>query len=264
MWKIALVFFIAVFNFGYWYWTTTPYYAVLQIRDAVRNHSLKEFEEYVDIDSVASKMIDGFLTPQVRSALGKGVLGDLLGSGLVYLIKPTLVDTIKEEVSHFVENNTMDQGPVSNKWPMPARVTRGDNLSAMPCLFEQPALAGRLQATPYRKVALGLRGQDITLKGVTSKLGFGKGAFKGVKFVRVQSTVATIGVELYNQRYNSNLLLELKMMKEEGRWRLVEVSNFPSFVYMIIAYEQHRRRISMAPEPNAVASRVPLAIGHPD
>jgi len=82
------------------------------------------------------------------------------------------------------------------------------------------------------------------LKGFTSKLGFGRGAFKRIAFMRMQKDTAHIGLELYNRRYRASMLLELKMVKENDHWRLVEVSNFPSFIYMIIAYEQMRKHRS--------------------
>lgn len=119
MWKILIVFLLVFVNFGYWYWTTTPFYSILEIREAIVHHDLKAFEQYVDVERVSSNMIDGFLTPQVRSRLSKGVLGDLLGSSLISMVKPTLMDLIKNEVSHFVENNQLavNQGA--------GRITRG-------------------------------------------------------------------------------------------------------------------------------------------
>lgn len=82
---------------------------------------------------------------------------------------------------------------------------------------------------------------EVSLKGLTRKLGFGKGTFRKVSYMRVQQSSATIGLDLYNQKYNTKMLLELKMVKQDGRWRLVEVSNFASFMYTIIANEEARR-----------------------
>lgn len=79
------------------------------------------------------------------------------------------------------------------------------------------------------------------MKGVTGKLGFEKQAFKKVAFIRVRKNDATIGVTLFNKRYDTNMLLELRMEKKDNHWQLVEVSNFASFVYLIIAYEQALR-----------------------
>jgi hypothetical protein len=85
----------------------------------------------------------------------------------------------------------------------------------------------------------GLR--DLSMKNVTGKLGFGKQAFKKIAFVRVRKNDATIGVMLHNKRYDTEMLLELKMERQDDHWRLVEVSNFASFVYLIVSYEQARR-----------------------
>lgn len=281
MWKIAIVFFLVFANFGYWYWTTTPFYSILEIRESIIHHDLKTFEQYVDVERVSSNMIDGFLTPQVRSRLSKGVLGDLLGSGLISLVKPTLMDVIKNEVAHFVESNqlALNQGSKriargrkrsdnarapaigrvlkvtktkdgklvvtevpADSVPDDARIAHA-SAAAEPAQSETPADAPADEAprSQHSKSSGGFGLSDLSMKGVTGKLGFEKQAFKKVAFIRVRKNDATIGVILFNKRYDTNMLLELRMEKKDSHWQLVEVSNFPSFVYLIIAYEQARR-----------------------
>lgn len=281
MWKIAIVFFLVFANFGYWYWTTTPFYSILEIRESIIHHDLKTFEQYVDVERVSSNMIDGCLTPQVRSRLSKGVLGDLLGSGLISLVKPTLMDVIKNEVAHFVESNqlALNQGAqriargrkrsenasapaigrvlkvtktkdgklvvtevAADSVPDDARIARAA-AAAEPAQSETPADAPADEAPPsqHSKSSGGFGLRDLSMKGVTGKLGFEKQAFKKVAFIRVRKNDATIGVILFNKRYDTNMLLELRMEKKDSHWQLVEVSNFASFVYLIIAYEQALR-----------------------
>lgn len=284
MWKIAIVFLLVFVNFGYWYWTTTPFYSILEIRESIVHHDLKSFERYVDVERVSSNMIDGFLTPQVRSRLSKGVLGDLLGSSLISLVKPTLMEVIKNEVSHFVESNqlsinegakrisrgrkraenatapaigrvlkvtkTKDNKIVVTEVPANSVPSNAVITKAAPA--EAPAEAEDSEEPPKTSVedsqpqkrSGGLGGfglSDLSMKGVTGKLGFSKQAFKKVAFIRVRKDDATIGVKLFNKRYDTDMLLELRMEKKGDHWQLVEVSNFASFVYLIIAYEQARR-----------------------
>lgn len=311
MWKIAIVFLLVAVNFGYWYWTTTPFYSILEIKESVVHHDLKTFEQYVDVERVSSHMIDGFLTPQVRSRLSKGVLGELLGSSLISLVKPTLMDIIKNEVSHFVESNQLAVNQAARRVTRPRK--RAENATA-PAIgrvlkvtktkdgklefAELPAnsaqadalsannRSGQQQAAPARKTpapaaisesddakqtnhgletANSLDAEDtadttqkresqddtssagpfaigtLSMKNVTGKLGFGKHAFQKIAFIRVHKNDCSIGVTLFNKRYNTNMLLELRMEKQGEHWKLVEVSNFPSFVYLIIAYEQARK-----------------------
>lgn len=274
MWKIAIVFLLVAVNFGYWYWTTTPFYSILEIKESVVHHDLKTFEQYVDVERVSSHMIDGFLTPQVRSRLSKGVLGELLGSSLISLVKPTLMDIIKNEVSHFVESNQLAANQAAGRVTRPRK--RAENATA-PAIghvlkvtktkdgkleFEQvPAKSAQADALPANSIdsedtadatqkresaddtssagpfAIGA----LSMKNVTGKLGFGKHAFKKIAFIRAHKNDCSIGVTLFNKRYNTNMLLELRMEKQGEHWKLVEVSNFPSFVYLIIAYEQARK-----------------------
>ncbi|MBA3858910.1 MAG: hypothetical protein C0507_18550 [Cyanobacteria bacterium PR.3.49] len=298
MWKIAIVFLLVFVNFGYWYWTTTPFYSILEIREAIVHHDLRSFEQYVDVERVSSNMIDGFLTPQVRSRLSKGVLGEMLGSSLISLVKPTLMDIIKNEVSHFVESNQLavnqgagritkgrkrkdnatapaigrvlkvtktkdgkvvvqevplDSVPAAQR-PAALAAARGQSVEEHP----QTALAKPANLTqstgldtgdmndesPSEKESKSKGGfglSDLSMKNVTGKLGFGKQAFKKIAFVRVRKNDATIGVMLHNKRYDTDMLLELKMERQDEHWRLVEVSNFSSFVYLIVSYEQARR-----------------------
>ena len=317
MWKILIVFLLVFVNFGYWYWTTTPFYSILEIRESIVHHDLKTFEQYVDVERVSSNMIDGFLTPQVRSRLSKGVLGDLLGSSLISLVKPTLMDVIKNEVSHFVESNQLavNQGtgritrgrkraenatapaigrvlkvtrtkdgklvysevsaadvpanartatavPAATGQQNPAEPASGnsDNSSKKDSSYSivsKPVDTDEVQdsdttsnqdkdseSSKETRHSRGLGGfglGDLSMKNVTGKLGFGARAFKKIAFIRVRKNDATIGVTLFNKRYDTNMLLELRMEKQKDHWRLVEVSNFASFVYLIIAYEQARR-----------------------
>ncbi len=291
MWKILIVFLLVFVNFGYWYWTTTPFYSILEIRESIVHHDLKTFEQYVDVERVSSNMIDGFLTPQVRSRLSKGVLGDLLGSSLISLVKPTLMDMIKNEVSHFVENNQLSQMAVNQGIQRIARGRKRAENATAPAIGrvlkvtktrdnkivvtevppdsvpqanpgntkEGPAetemnesqktdlddmkdeSAANQKSKEHSRSFAGFGLGDLSAKGVTGKLGFGKQAFKKISFIRVRKNDATIGVTLHNKRYDTDMLLELKMERESDHWRLVEVSNFASFVYLIIAYEQSRR-----------------------
>jgi hypothetical protein len=213
----------------------------------------------------------------------------MLGTSLIYLIKPTLMDVIKEEVSHFVEKNQIYAVPASSNQGVrkiararhkseaetaPAigrsSVARKQNLQLETyetvgphgeCVLaiRVPQKSGMAATTtqnqvekeshqsvssddePYHgKESLGL--SDLSMTGFTGKLGFGKKAFKRVAFIRIRKSDATIGVMLHNDRYDIDMLLELKMEKVDDHWRLVEVSNFASFVYLIIAHEEARRQ----------------------
>ena len=92
--------------------------------------------------------------------------------------------------------------------------------------------------TPSLAPALG--GNNWSLKGINKRLGFSSHTFRGLKYMRVRAGEALIGLSLYNERYNSVLLLELKMAKREEHWRLIEVSNLPSFLCQIIELEHKR------------------------
>jgi len=59
---------------GYLYWTTTPQYAIGQVKDAIKNHDLKTFEQYADVDAISSNMVDAFLTEPMQRTLGQSII----------------------------------------------------------------------------------------------------------------------------------------------------------------------------------------------
>lgn len=49
---------VAVSVVGFYYYTTTPTYSVLQIRNAVQDHDVALFEKHVDVDTLFNRLID--------------------------------------------------------------------------------------------------------------------------------------------------------------------------------------------------------------
>jgi hypothetical protein len=103
---------------GYCYWTTTPEFAMREVRNAVRQHDLTKFQKYVDTETLASGMVDDLLAKPMQDMCGPGVLGKWVVAGFVGFFKPDLVKTAKEQINHFVETGEFvrkESSDVDNK-----------------------------------------------------------------------------------------------------------------------------------------------------
>lgn len=91
---------------GYWWWTTTPQYSLEQVKVAIKDHDLEKFNKYVDLDSTSSRIVDDLLAKPMREALGPSVLGQVLVTGFVGLLRRPLADGIKQEIVNFVDSGS--------------------------------------------------------------------------------------------------------------------------------------------------------------
>lgn len=92
---------------GFWYYTTTPTYAIGRIEKAVRDHDAALFEKHVDLEAVLGRAFDQVLAPgsnEGQHSGGWGDLGRVLGATL---LKPQVVGKLKQQVLADVEAGRM-------------------------------------------------------------------------------------------------------------------------------------------------------------
>jgi hypothetical protein len=201
-----LVLLAIVLGLGYWYWTSTPEFAVLQVRDAIRDHDLKKFSQYVDNESVASNLVDDLLTKPMQQSFGSGVLGKVLATGIVGFFKQNLVKSMEQQIDRFVETGESGANVSATDGDGGAQIDDG----------------------------------TVSLGKVDGRLGFRKHAYKGIAYDQKNGKIATVGVKFHNELYDKDLILDLKMRDEGGYWEVVELSNFPEFAGKIMEYESAR------------------------
>ncbi len=194
MLRLLLLVVLIVGPLGYWYWTTTPQYSVLQLRKSIKEHDLNSFRKYADVDTVASRMVDDLLTKPVQRALGPGIVGELLGFGLGVFVKPLLVDSMKHKITDYVEGRA-STASIENEI--------------------RTASAGGFSSIP-------------------GQLGFTGKVFKDIEYVRTEGKIALIGIKLFNAKYNEDMILELKLRDAGGYWQLMELSNLQPFMGRIL------------------------------
>ena len=124
------------------------------------------------------------------SALGLPSSNNLLLQGALQALKPQLTEIARKEVQHLVESGSA---------PSPAD----------------------LPSTPLGKVSvLGVVGNVV---GPNSQ-------FKGIKYVRKEGEQALVGVELSQPKYDTTMVVELKMRHEGDHWQVKEIANASELV----------------------------------
>lgn len=92
----AFVAILCVVGFYFFYWVRTPAYSLNIIREAWAKHDINTFEKHVDLDRVVDKGFDSMLSAYLGKE-GKDAT-DVLVSGIVNLVKPTLVSELKQVI----------------------------------------------------------------------------------------------------------------------------------------------------------------------
>lgn len=87
--------------FGYWYWIQTPKYSLGQIRKAFATHDVSKFEEYVDVESVLSRLIDALM--KYTMPIPPGETGDSSAA-----LKTQMHDVARERVLRLIEEGFPD------------------------------------------------------------------------------------------------------------------------------------------------------------
>jgi hypothetical protein len=200
---------------GYWYWTTTPQYSLIQAKDSFKNHDIVTFTKYVDIDSVSGDVVDFVVSKPVGALSDLGPVGKIFSFGLVSFVKPQIVDSVKQQVTNLVL-----QGGVNSSSATPKDQTI------------QPVANFSFSGDTPRK---------ISLKNMIRDLGFRGKIYHGIAYVRTEGKVAFTGLNLMNRKYNRDFVLELRMHDMGGYWRIDQLSNLGEFVSEIYKLETNTR-----------------------
>ncbi|MGV3639864.1 MAG: DUF2939 domain-containing protein [Adhaeribacter sp.] len=66
---------------------------------------------------------------------------------------------------------------------------------------------------------------DISLSGLWHKVVSDSAAFKGVKYVKEEGEIALVGLEFTQPRYDTTMVLEVKMRDQGEHWQVVALTN---------------------------------------
>ncbi len=214
--RMLLVAVVVAAGIGWWWWATSPEYSLKEARGAIKAHDVVKFEKFVDVESVASGMVDSFLSGPVREMSSLGVVGRIITIGLVGLVKPGLVDSMKREILDLVE-----KGP-----PEPA--TRNSSTPESSSNHEDTVEGASESSEP---------GGGISLKRSLKTFGFKGKVYNGTEYTRRDAKIANVGLKLYNQKYNRDVVLDVKLRDMGGYWQIIGLPNLTQVLQTLIKLE---------------------------
>lgn len=223
-----------VLGLAYWYWTTTPTYALSQIVAAVKNKDSETFEKYVDIESIAFRAIDDVLHGPARESGMLGNFDSMIGVGIIGIFKPEIAEIAKTQVLKFIEAGTLvnaiNEGKkqLSGNAPatQPAQLASNPPQQAvLPVSDDKPP-----ESSPVSDSMVGKYTKKLKLNKQLKAYGISAKGFKGIDYIKTDGPTALIGFKFHSEQFNRNIIIELKMEEAGGYWRVTELSNLNDLI----------------------------------
>jgi len=111
--------------------------------------------------------------------------GSLLMGGALRLLKPALAKAAHQEVQRYVETGSLEAAAA---------------------------------AAPKRLV-------NLSLTGLASKVASPDSEFKGISYTREEGDQAFMGLEVSQPKYDTTMVVEVKLRRQGDHWRLTEITN---------------------------------------
>jgi hypothetical protein len=95
-------------------------------------------------------------------------------------------------------------------------------------------LPAAVAAQPKRTV-------KVSMLGMASKVVSADSKFKDVKYVNEQGDQALVGIEFTQPKYDTTLVVELKMRDKGDHWQVTEITNTGELIKHVARLEKQRR-----------------------
>ena len=126
--------------------------------------------------------------------------GSLMMGGALKLLKPALAKAAHNEVQRYVETGSLEAA---------------------------------VAAAPKRLV-------NISLTGLAGKVVSPDSEFKGVKYTREEGDNAFVGLEVTQPRYDTTMVVEVKMRRQGDHWQLTQITNSAELLRGVARLEKKR------------------------
>jgi hypothetical protein len=126
--------------------------------------------------------------------------GSLAVGGAMRLFKPMLAKAAHNEVQRYVETGSLEAAAA---------------------------------AAPKRMV-------NISLTGLASKVVSPESEFKGVKYSREEGDNALVGLEVSQPKYDTTMVVEVKMRRQGDHWQLTQITNSGELLRGVARLEKKR------------------------
>ena len=106
---------------GYFYYTTTPEYALRELIGVIKQHDWKGFQNRVELEEMLGQAVDDFMDQQLNASKGSdedtsssSELGSLVSKGMMFLFKDPIKKSLKLEIKYFVMHGQFEDSTGSN------------------------------------------------------------------------------------------------------------------------------------------------------
>ena len=116
--------------------------------------------------------------------------------------------------------------------------------------FAKPALAKAAHKEVQRYVETGSleaaaaaapkRLVNISLTGLVSRIVSPESKFKGIKYEREEGDNAFVGVELTQPKYDTTMVVEVKMRRQGDHWQATQITNTRELLQQVVGLEKRR------------------------
>jgi hypothetical protein len=241
---VPLFMITAALGLVYWYWTTTPSYAIQQIVNSLRAHDVDTFTRYVDLDTMGERALDEIIHGPARDSGIFGNFDGFIGMGIVSLFKTEIVEVFKSEMTKLVAGDAISSlVPQQNSDLMTIASSGGESGGSLGSGGSGgsggagQALANPATAHPTytQKGPSALLGQPrpskiAKWKGELENFGLSKKGFKGIDYFREEHGVNLIALKFHSSKYDTDFIIEFKLEDAGGYWRVTELSNLSALV----------------------------------
>jgi hypothetical protein len=212
---VPVAFLTGVIGLVYWYWTTTPSYAVNQVVWSIRHRDTGVFQKYVDVDSISSKAFDDLVHGKARASL-LGSYDAMIGSGIVSYFKPELVAIAREYVVKCISAGTLSRALSQRQ---PAAVTAPTDTIASGA--DDNLVPSELCTS---------RRERIKINQALRDYGFCREGFRGIAYLKATGPVAYLGLKFHSLKSQQDFIVEFRLDDAGGYWRITELSNLDDLI----------------------------------
>jgi len=186
---------IATAAFYFFYYQKTPYYSLLTIQQAVKNHDVITFEKHVDLDKVLGSFFDDVVENQAE---GMSLEEKQMVSSLSRLFKGAFVQTAKEKIINDLSTEKKPSNPTDQE-------------------------SDQTVKTQANKKSI--------FKNLVDKLQPNKMDFKGAGNTKTEGDTAFIDVTLFDTKLEKDFTFTAQMERQQDRtWKLVGMLNIQNYL----------------------------------
>ena len=223
---------------AYWYWTTTPTYSLTQILGAVKNRDVDTFQKYVDVESITDRAIDDVLHGPARESGMFGNMDNMIGAGIIGLFKPEIAAIAKTQVLKFVESGALIKAMKEGK--KAAQAQAGQIPTSVPAGTATTEIGNPAGTASSSETSSTLAISDNSMVGrYARKLKLGSSlkayglsgeGYKGIDYLKIEGQTALVGFKFHSNKFQRNIIIEIKMEENGGYWKVTEFSNLNDLI----------------------------------